>query len=81
MLTEGGTGEKAKPLLTTAAGKTGTAQTGVIKNGKSVTNSWFCGFFPLENPKYVVTVLAENQTSGAGEVFAAIADEITKFEE
>ena len=81
VLTEGGTGEKAKPLLTTAAGKTGTAQTGVIKNGKSVTNSWFCGFFPLENPKYVVTVLAENQTSGAGEVFAAIADEITKFEE
>lgn len=81
VLTEGGTGEKAMPTLTTAAGKTGTAQTGVIKNGKKVTNSWFCGFFPLEAPKYAVTVLAENASGGVGGVFASIADEITKQEQ
>ncbi len=77
VLTEGGTGEAAKPTLTTAAGKTGTAQTGIVKNGKKVTNSWFCGFFPLDKPKYVVTVLSENAQKPCGSVFAYIADEIT----
>ena len=80
VLSEGGTGNYAAPKLTTAAGKTGTAQTGVVKNGKKVTNSWFCGFFPLENPKYAVTVISENATEGAGSVFAAIADGITEYE-
>lgn len=81
VIDEGGTGEKAKPTLTTAAGKTGTAQTGVVKNGKKITNSWFCGFFPLENPRYAVTVLAENHSGGVSEVFASIVDEIVKYEE
>lgn len=80
VLSEGGTGESAKPTQTTAAGKTGTAQTGVIKNGKKVTNSWFCGFFPLENPKYAVTVLSENAAGGCGKVFAGVADAITELE-
>ena len=79
VLEEDGTGKKANPTLTTAAGKTGTAQTGVIKNGQKVTNSWFCGFFPLDNPKYAVTVLSENAKGGCGDVFAAIADGITEM--
>ncbi len=81
VLTEDGTGEEAKPTLTTAAGKTGTAQTGVIKNGKKVTNSWFCGFFPFEEPKYAVTVLSENATGGCGHIFASLADAITEYEQ
>ncbi|MBQ1186292.1 MAG: penicillin-binding protein 2 [Clostridia bacterium] len=80
VLEEDGTGKNAKPTLTTAAGKTGTAQTGVIKNGKKVTNSWFCGFFPLEKPKYAVTVLSENAQGGCGDIFAAIADAVTLYE-
>ena len=76
VLTKGGTGESAAPPLTTAAGKTGTAQTGIVKNGKKVTNSWFCGFFPLDKPKYAVTVLSENAEKGCGDVFAYIADQI-----
>ena len=80
VLEEGGTGKQAKPTLTTAAGKTGTAQTGIIKSGKKVTNSWFCGFFPLENPKYAVTVLSENADKSCSAIFAAIADEITAAE-
>jgi len=79
VLEEDGTGKKANPTLTTAAGKTGTAQTGVIKGGQKVTNSWFCGFFPLDNPKYAVTVLSENAKGGCGDVFAAIADSITEM--
>lgn len=80
VLDEDGTGKTANPSLTTAAGKTGTAQTGVIKGGKKVTNSWFCGFFPYDNPKYAVTVLSENAKGGCGDIFAAIADGITEYE-
>lgn len=81
VLDEDGTGYSAKPSLTTAAGKTGTAQTGRIKNGKKVINSWFCGFFPFDNPKYAVTVLSENAKNGCGSVFAGIADGITDLEQ
>ena len=80
VLDEDGTGKAAKPECTTAAGKTGTAQTGVVKGGEKVTNSWFCGFFPLDNPKYAVTILSENAKGGCGGIFADIADEITKLE-
>ena len=75
MLEEDGTGKTANTKLTKAAGKTGTAQTGVIKNGNKVTNSWFCGFFPLDNPKYAVTILSENAAGGCGDVFASIYDD------
>lgn len=79
---ESGTGKAAMPKLTTAAGKTATAETGWKKGDKIIQNSWFCGFFPYENPKYVVAVLIEdeilNGTSGAP-VFARIADNITSI--
>ena len=80
VLDEDGTGKAAKPKTVDAAGKTGTAQTGVIKGGKKVTNSWFCGFFPFDNPKYAVTVLSENAKGGCGDIFAGIADGITQYE-
>ena len=80
VLEEGGTGVAGKPTLVSAAGKTGTAQTGIIRNGKKVTNSWFCGFFPLEEPKYAVTVLWENSAKGCGSVFAGIADAVTELQ-
>lgn len=80
VLDEGGTGYLARPTLTTAAGKTGTAQTGIIKDGKRVTNSWFCGFFPQNEPRYVVIILAENASGGCTEAFSKIADEITLLE-
>lgn len=80
---EYGTGKSAMPTLTSAAGKTATAETGWIKNGKKIENSWFCGFFPQENPKYVVSVLIENSMGGddiAAPVFSKIADSITTLE-
>src|SRR3989338_170770 len=39
-----------------AGGKTGTAQTGVGE----YTHAWFTVFAPYENPKIVLTILAEN---------------------
>ncbi len=78
-----GTGVSAKPSYVTAAGKTATAETGWRKDGRLIQNSWFCGFFPVEDPKYVVAVLIEdevkNGTSGAP-IFKKIADNIALYE-
>lgn len=80
--------QKAKPQYVSAGGKTGTAQTGQFNEDKSEKlQGWFVGFFPADNPKYVVSVVAEDAKSGnssASPVFAAIADELyapVKFEE
>ena len=78
-----GTGTKANPKTVTAAGKTATAQTGKYKNGKEIKSSWFCGFFPRENPQYVVIVFCEDtteQTKSSAEIFAEIADKINSLE-
>ena len=74
-----GTGEDAKPKNVTAAGKTATAQTGKYENGYEISQSWFCGFFPCEEPKYVAVVFSENtkkQTKTCNQIFAEIADSI-----
>ncbi len=74
-----GTGKAAAPKNCTAAGKTATAQTGWIIDEKAVNHSWFCGFFPAENPRYVAVIISEN-TSGGGTpcppVFSALADAV-----
>lgn len=75
-----GTGTKAKPESISAAGKTATAQTGQKdKNGNYIEHSWFCGFFPVNEPRYIISVLIENaETSNisSSEVFKKTADSI-----
>ncbi len=64
------------------SGKTGTAETGWLKNGETLVHGWFCGFFPGENPKYAMAVLVENGGSGsesAAPIFGEIAEEIIKI--
>ncbi|MDR1467096.1 MAG: penicillin-binding protein 2 [Oscillospiraceae bacterium] len=77
----GGTSFAGKPSKISAAAKTSTSQTGIINNeGHKVLQAWFGGFFPYENPKYAVVVLAEDAESGGrdcGPVFVEIADKIT----
>lgn len=72
--------QNARPQYVTAGGKTGTAQTGQIKeDGEELLQGWFAGFFPAEEPQYVVAVLAEDARSGnqdASPVFRAIADRL-----
>lgn len=80
---ENGSGRRAKPAQTTAAGKTATAQSGWIgEDGNEITHSWFCGYFPYETPRYAVTVLKENGAGGSVDcapVFQYIAQEIEKL--
>ena len=61
------------------AGKTGTAQSGTYKNDKEILRTWFAGFFPAENPSYVVVALNENGIGGnvdCAPVFKTIAERI-----
>ncbi len=78
-----GTGQKATPKDTTAAGKTGTAQTGQINDGLPVIQSWFTGYFPAEDPRYVVTVCAEDADStgvNASALFCEISNNLIEWE-
>ena len=77
-----GTGTLAQPQTVSAGGKTATAQTGKNQNGRELISSWFCGFFPLEDPKYVVIIFSEDttkQTKSCAEIFSIIADKITEL--
>lgn len=76
---ETGTSKKGKPTSGGAGAKTATAQTGRYVKGVESVESWFSGFYPYENPKYVITVFAEDGTGGGttcGPVFKQIADEL-----
>ncbi|MEG0571211.1 MAG: penicillin-binding protein 2 [Oscillospiraceae bacterium] len=71
--------QNAKPTLSTAGGKTATAQTGIFSGQKEIVRAWFCGFFPADNPKYVITVLNEDGDNGnasASPVFKEIVDKL-----
>ena len=75
-----GSGKNAKPMCFEAAGKTATAETGKIKNGNKTVHTWFAGYFPEENPKYVITVFREDgnySSTDCAPVFRDIADSIT----
>ena len=74
---EEGTGQAAKPTEGSAGGKTASAQTGVMENGEEKLNVYFTGFYPAEDPQYVITIFAEDGDSGGktcGPVFREICD-------
>ena len=81
---EEGIGAAAAPAWGDAGGKTGTAQTGQFDaEGEELLNYWFSGFYPAEEPRYVITVLQdatlEPQTSSVA-VFARVADALHALE-
>lgn len=83
---EEGTGRAARPTDSAgmAGGKTGTAETGWKTENKPVVQSWFGGFYPSENPRYVVAVVAEDADNTQGKsspVFKAICDELYMLEQ
>ncbi|MDF1755026.1 MAG: penicillin-binding transpeptidase domain-containing protein [Verrucomicrobiales bacterium] len=59
----GGTAGRAKSSITTISGKTGTAQTG---NLREPTNAWFIAFAPYDEPEIAVCVFVQNGKSGGG---------------
>lgn len=76
---ESGNASKAKSDLMMLAGKTGTAQSGIFENSKEICRTWFVGFFPANNPHYVVVILNEDGTSGSSDcapVFKEICEGI-----
>ena len=78
---EYGTSNKGKPEYVQAAEKTSTAETGLKIDGKPVDQAWCAGFYPADQPKYSIVILAENGVGGGescGPVFKEIADEIYK---
>ncbi len=73
-----GTGVKGYYEPLAGAGKTSTAQTGMVDaKGQGVTQVWFTGFLPADNPQYAVTILVEGGSSG-GEDAAPIFYELCK---
>ena len=75
-----GASDRRQPLFLSAGGKTGTAQTGKVKeNGVEIFTAWFCGFYPAEKPEYTICVTmydgGESYYSAAP-VFKKICDSI-----
>lgn len=78
-----GSGKNACPENSTAAGKTATAQSGWYENDQEVLHTWFAGWFPAEEPRYVITVMNERGNSSSTDcapVFKTIADSIYDYE-
>lgn len=79
---EYGTAREGKPSKFGAGAKTGTAQTGQFKNGKEIIQCWYAGFYPAENPKYVITVFVEDGTGPSYDcapVFKEITDNLQEY--
>ncbi len=75
-----GTGKPAESEYFSSCGKTATAESGQFnENGTEIKHSWFVGFFPYENPEYVICVMKENGASGSSDdapVFKEISENI-----
>lgn len=59
-----GTANNLSGAGVTIAGKTGSAE--AAYHGEMVVHGWFTGFFPAEDPQYVITVFVESGGSGRG---------------
>lgn len=72
-----GTGRRAQVQGIKVAGKTGTAQAWRVMNGHKMQDNktWFYGFAPYDNPRYVFCVMVEGGVAG-GTTCAPIAHEI-----
>lgn len=78
-----GSGVRAQPDSCSAGGKTATAETGSLDGDRAMDTVWFAGFFPADQPKYTVVVMAEDGVSGGSDcapVFKQIADQIWKLQ-
>ena len=74
-----GTGVGAKPSVGEAGGKTATAETGWIENGREILHGLFCGFFSWNGTTYVITVFSEDVSSGYSDcapIFKKVAEQI-----
>ncbi len=78
---QNGTGNSAFSEGVVAGGKTGTAQTGWIEDGRRVLNGWFCGFYEGKKD-YVIVILKEDVQSGSTDcapVFKVLTEGLKRF--
>ena len=70
------------PDAVSVGAKTSTAQTGRYdENGVEYCHGWITGFFPASQPRYVVTVLAEDGGYGndaAAPIFRTVIEQIVQ---
>jgi penicillin-binding protein 2 len=81
VMTDRGTGKKARVLGVEVAGKTGTAQVvtlaGSNKKARGTRDhAWFIAFAPVENPEIAMAVLVEHAGGGGGAFAAPVAKQI-----
>ncbi|HWP98437.1 MAG TPA: penicillin-binding protein 2 [Syntrophomonadaceae bacterium] len=70
-----GTGTTASFPEAPAAGKTGTSQTGMLKDqDQEVLNTWFGGYFPADHPRWAMVILVEDGKSGARDAAPVFKD-------
>jgi peptidoglycan glycosyltransferase len=69
---ESGTATSAQISGVTVAGKTGTAETGLVGQN----HTWFIAFAPVQNPKVAIAVALSNQDGTGGSTAAPIAKSI-----
>lgn len=78
-----GTGKKAKPIEGGAGAKTGTAETGWKEGDHEVVQSWIAGYYPSEDPQYILVVLeedADETQSHSAAVFKQLCEEFHMLE-
>ncbi|MCX7953207.1 MAG: penicillin-binding transpeptidase domain-containing protein [Deltaproteobacteria bacterium] len=77
-----GTAYSSRSKQVLYAGKTGTAQVIDLKRKTKQKihedHAWFVGYWPVENPKFVIVVIVEHGGSG-GQIAAPIAKEFIEF--
>ena len=76
---EFGTSSQGKPEEGGAGAKTATAETGVKIGDEELDQAWYAGFYPAQDPKYVIVVFAEDGEGGGrscGPVFKQIANQL-----
>ena len=73
-----GTGSSAYSDGISAGGKTGTAQTGWVEDGRRILNGWFCGFYDGKED-YAIIILKEDVKSGSTDcapIFKTLTEEM-----
>ncbi len=74
-----GNAKKAYSEFAECHGKTATAQSGWYENGVEINHTWFCGYFTVNNKKYVAVIFKEDGVSGSVDcapVFKELAERV-----
>jgi len=74
VVNEEGTGRGLQGLPFEVAGKSGTAETGIMDGEKQLLNKWFAGYFPFDKPKYALVAVNLGVDDSGGSVTPLYAD-------